>query len=74
MDSAIGATPRGAARTGERLHVHAPLGRVQVERLERALLAQRLALVNELVAAIVPGTQTAADEASRDELACGVHV
>ena len=38
------------------LHVHAPLGRVQPEGLQRPLLAQSLHLVNERVATIVPET------------------
>ena len=36
------------------LHVDAPVLGVQVKRLEGALLAQALRLVDELVAAIVP--------------------
>jgi len=41
------------------LHVDAPVLGVQVKRLEGALLAQALRLVDELVAAIVPGTGVA---------------
>ena len=41
------------------LHVDAPVLVVQVKRLEGALLAQALRLVDELVAAIVPGTGVA---------------
>ena len=40
-------------RPGEHLHVDAPLVILQAERLQRALLAQALRLVDELVAAVV---------------------
>ncbi len=43
----------GRARQG--LHVHAPLGRVQVKGLQGALLAKGLHLVDVLVAAVVAG-------------------
>lgn len=39
--------------TREGLDVDTPLGRVEAEHLEGALLAQALALVDELVAAVV---------------------
>mmetsp|Transcript_21342 Transcript_21342/g.53786 ORF Transcript_21342/g.53786 Transcript_21342/m.53786 type:complete len:436 (+) Transcript_21342:112-1419(+) len=42
-----------------RLHVDAPLLGVQVERLQRALLAQDLGLVDELVAAVVTRARVA---------------
>jgi hypothetical protein len=41
------------------LHVDAPLFRIQAERLERALLAQKLDGVNVLVAAVVAGAGVA---------------
>ena len=49
----------GSARTGERLHVNTPLGGVQFECLQRALLAQPLREVNIFVAAIVPRARVA---------------
>lgn len=42
-------------RPRERLHVDAPLLRVEAEGLQRALLAEGLGLVDELVAAVVAG-------------------
>lgn len=41
----------------ETLDVDTPLGRVEVEGLESTLLAEKLNLVNVLVATIVPGTR-----------------
>ena len=41
-------------RPGQRLHVDTPLLRVQVEGLQRAVLAQGLHLIDVLVAAVVP--------------------
>ena len=48
VDSEVG----GGAR--ERLHVNPPLLRVQIERLQGPLLAEELALIDELVAPVVP--------------------
>lgn len=47
---------RGA---GERLNVDAPLRGVQIERVEGALLAERLDLVDVLVTSVVPGRRVA---------------
>ena len=41
-------------RSGQGLDVDPPLLRIQTERLQRALLAQRLGLIDELVPAVVP--------------------
>jgi hypothetical protein len=46
----------GRAST-EALNVDTPLGRVEVEGLESTLLAEKLNLVNVLVATVVPGTR-----------------
>ncbi len=45
--------PRNAKDLGAGVSEHTPLGRIETEGGERALLAQRLDLVDELVAAIV---------------------
>ncbi len=53
QDGSVGLEVGG--RAGQRLHVHAPLSRVQVESIQSALLAERLGLVDVLIAAIVSG-------------------
>jgi hypothetical protein len=40
--------------TGQRLNIHTPLGRVQLERLQSTALAQALHFVDDLVATIIP--------------------
>ncbi|RNA14245.1 hypothetical protein BpHYR1_029140 [Brachionus plicatilis] len=39
--------------SGQRLHVHSPLGCVQTEHFQRSLLGQELNFVNQLIATII---------------------
>jgi hypothetical protein len=60
-------------RAGERLHVDAPELGVEPERLERALLAQALRHVDELVAAVVARAGIALAVLVRHDRADGLH-
>lgn len=46
-------------RSGQRLNVDSPLGRVESEDLEGSLLAEQLHLIDELVSSVVAGSRVA---------------